>query len=137
VKAYLRWVCGVVGLALIMSACASAPAAKAKPTATPSLKINLWMTYPAVRREQIQSANLVVYDLQGQPVADATGILVIAVGDYEQEYHFPLTNSKGWACVTVDLPPNVDQQSVSAKVIVVQSESGQWGEAQTEFEVIQ
>ena len=127
-------VCGVVGLALIMIACADT--VEGKPTAAPSLKVSLWMTYPAVQTGQTQSANLVVYDLQSQPVTAATGVLVIAVGDYQQEYHFPLTNSEGRANVEIVVPPNAVQQRVAVQVIVVQSASGQWGEATAEFEVI-
>lgn len=129
-------VCWVLLTALLLIACAEAQQPKSKPTAAPSLTVNLWMTYPAVQPQQTQSANLVVYNGQGQPVSGATGILIVAVGDYKREYHFPLTNTEGRASVTVEIPNSPGDQSVMARVVVIQSDSGEWGEAVTEFAVM-
>ena len=122
--------------ALLLVACGAEPTATPAPTAAPSLDANFWMDYPAVRAGQAQSANLVVLDPNGQPVAGATAVLIVRCGNYRQEYRFTLTDADGRARVAVEVPASAADKVVTATVTVIDSATNQWARSETQFEVL-
>jgi hypothetical protein len=128
----------ILGITLALSGCAAteAPRSTPTPTAPPSLNANLWTDYPTLQAGQAQSITVVVLDLNGKPVAGATAILVISAGAYHQNYYFPLTDGEGRARVSVSVPLSGANQTYLIAVTVVDSPTGRWGKAETQFNAI-
>jgi hypothetical protein len=120
----------------LLAACGSVPQVAPTPTATPSLNANFWMDFPSVKAGDVQSANLVVHDLNGQPIQGATAVLEIHAKDYKREYYFQLTDADGRARVIVEVPPDEAGHVVLATVTVVDSSTNRWAKTETQFEVI-
>jgi hypothetical protein len=120
----------------MLAGCGSTPPPANAPTPTPSLSANFWVDYPSVKAGDTQSANLVVHDPSGNPIAGATAVLEINAKGYKREYYFQLTDADGRARVTVDLPPAEAGHVVLATVTVVDSSTNRWAKTETQFEIL-
>ncbi len=126
----------IVWAGLVLAACGVQPVPAVTPTAGPSLDAKFWMDYPTVQVGQVQSANLIVHDLAGQPVAGATALMVVNCGEYRREYYFQLTDTEGRARVSIEIPASEAGQIVQASVTVVDSAHNRWARSQTQFEIL-
>lgn len=120
-------------LAFLLTACGESTPSPT-PTAQPTLNASLWMDFPALRADGSQAANIVVNDPTGQPVPDATAVLIIHYNGYEEKLYFPVTGPDGRSRLAIQLPRIHSNTTFTATVRVVDS-NGRWDEARTSFEV--
>lgn len=123
----------------VLAACgasqtATPPAAKPPP---PTLSAIFWVDYPLVKAGQSQSANLIVKDLTGRPVSNASAVLILSCGDFEHRYYFQMTDATGHTRVAIDVPATNGKETVVASVQIIDPATNKVTVAQTQFDVLQ